>query len=80
MTREFHLENQYLTDDDHMYHLGLLTSDEVIQRMHDVKVSWLQIYLCVYVHSAEKCVIFGITAVIKVGTVTWWYNNLNFGF
>jgi len=37
MTREFHLENQYLTDDDHMYHLGLLTSDEVIQRIHDVK-------------------------------------------
>lgn len=35
--RQFHLENQYLTDDDHMYHLGLLTSDEVIERMKDIK-------------------------------------------
>ena len=38
MPSNFALSNTYLTDDDHMYHLGILTNDEIITRMHDVKV------------------------------------------
>lgn len=37
MPSDFSLSNTYLTDDDHMYHLGILTNDDIIKRMHDVK-------------------------------------------
>ena len=35
----FQLQNEYLTrQDDHLYHLGLSSEDDVIKRMGDVKV------------------------------------------
>lgn len=35
----FKLSNSYLDENDHLYHIGLLQTDDLEKRFHDVKVT-----------------------------------------